>query len=294
MTNLRTKAGTAAMLLVVLALPSFAFATQTLVDGVYALRRLHERSRPGTVEVTEGTRRGQWAEPARRLRADRTLLYSTSNDNTRYALDVRRNVRSARDCGEGLLSVLGRTVASSSYGSGPQECSLHFELDRAVADAVARRFAVRRQDRSPVGETVTGTFRTERARYAPGEDVVVVLTLANPAGSGVVQWQRGGRQRGPRDNQFSFRVTRDGQVVTPIEAFDFGGLTGFMELAPGASFEVRTPLAPWADLGARGRYEVECTYETVLMPGGVQPWRDDTRGAGWDRTFHGRASFEIR
>ncbi|MCC7534714.1 MAG: hypothetical protein IT379_00795 [Deltaproteobacteria bacterium] len=277
-----------------MALPSFAFATQALRDGVFVLRASHTQSRPGTVEISFGRLRGQWAQPGRMLRRDKVLLYARNNANTEYALDVRRNVRSASECGQGLLSLGGRTVASGSYGSGPTECSLFFELDRAFADEAARRWNVRRQDRSPVGERATADFAPSRARYARGEAVEIVVTLRNPADAPAIQWQRGGRQRGPRDNQFSFRIRRDGQPVTPIEAFDFGGLAGFIALPPGGTAEVRTPVAPWGDVSLPGRYEVECTYETVLVPGGVQPWTDDAYGSMWDRTFTGRVTFEVR
>lgn len=290
-----TRTGWAVAAALALALPSVALATQSLSDGVFELRGLHRVSRPGMAEVTEGTQRGQWASPGPMIRPDRATLYSERNDNSAYVLDVRRRVPSRRACEGGLLSLDGRLVVTSSYSVEDHACGLFFRIDRAMADLAATRLHLRRQDRSPVGESMVGAFHSDREHYASrGDDVVIVLTLANPAGAPLVRWQRGGRQRGARDNQWSFRITRDGQTVTPIDAPDFGGPTGFLDLGPGGQTEIRTSLAPWGDVTVPGRYVVECSFETVLMPEGAQPWTDASRGAMWDRTFTGRASFDVR
>jgi hypothetical protein len=152
-----------------------------------------------------------------------------------------------------------------------------------------------RQDRHPLGERLTATFTTPHRRVRSGADVEIAVVLTNPADAPLVRWQRGGANRGPRDDQFDFTVTRDGQPLTNIEAMNFGGLSQFLPLAPGAASEtLRVPLASWVDLSARGHYVVQCRYHTVFLPEGVEPYGEGTMGAFWDRTFEGTVTFDVR
>jgi hypothetical protein len=130
-------------------------------------------------------------------------------------------------------------------------------------------------------------------RYRVGEPIEVVLTMTSPPGAPSVAWERGGQNRGPRDDQFDFTVTRDGQPVPRIEAINFGGLSFMDELPPGDRDEARTLLAPWADVTQPGHYEVTCTFRTVFAPAGVRPYDPATRGQAWDRTFTGTLTFDV-
>ncbi len=286
-----------ALLLAVVALvPAMALATQDLRDGVYPLRAIHAASRPGAVEIdAPASRAGRWAEPdGSAIRTQKILLYARDNGNTQYVLDVRSATSSPSACGGGILSIGGDVVISESYGSGPAECSMSFEIDRPFAMRVATALSVVRQDRTAIGQALVGRFSTPQATYPPGQPIEIVLTIENPSTAPAITWRRGGRNRGARDNQFSIMITRDGAPVAPLSAPDSGGRSQMLPLAPGARQEVRAPLASWGDVSRPGRYVVECRYETELAPDGVDPYDDAQRGAMWDRAFTGTVSFTVR
>jgi hypothetical protein len=228
-----------------------------------------------------------------RIRATELRLYSHQNDNARYSLMVR----SARvpTCPQALLDLGGELLANESWGHDDDSCDNHFGLTRAQADRAAALLSIAREDRSPIGERVTGTFTPSRRRARRGEPVEVVLTMTNPADAPAVRWQHGGRNRGPRDNQFTLSVERDGRPVTPIEAWDFGGLSALELLAPGASAEVRAPVSAWADVSQPGTYVVRCMYDTSFTQDGGDANRRTFGGAAvWERRFEGTIRFEVR
>jgi hypothetical protein len=275
------------LLLVVLGLTSALVGAQSM-DGLFLQGRRYDTPQLGAVRVDVGFEAGRFAERGAPITPDRVVVYARDNANTRFALDARHPA----PCGSALLILGGRVIAGNSHGRDDNGCSAHLELGLEDASRAARFFGVPRQDRHPIGEHLIGSFATSKRRYAVGETVEVTVTLRNPGMP--VRWQRGGRNRGPRDDQFDFVVRRNGHVVPRIEAYNFGGLSTYRPLATGESATVSTALAPFADLAAPGRYEVECRYETVLVPTDRDPHDDGSRGAAWDRAFVGVVHFEIR
>jgi hypothetical protein len=288
-------AGLSALALVAAAVTigaNLARANPPPADGVFPIAAELSAPRPDALEVA-GRRGPVWIVPGPALTPSRVLVYARDNANTAFALDVR-TARASAACERGLLVLGGHPVLSESWGGDSRECSLDFELDAPTAARAAAAFHTTRQDRAPLGAHVVSRFTATRARYARGAPVEIVLRLESPPGSPTVGWQRGGSNRGPRDNQFSFTITRDGQPVPLLDAMDFGGLSMFEQLPAGAHAEVRTELAPWADLSRPGHYVVECRYETTLVPGGVDPYTDTTRGQVWDAAFTGQVTFDVR
>ncbi len=262
-----------------------------LGDGAYAIRAEHPAPHAGAFEVT-GDRGGVWIEPGAQHAPSEVTIFARTNANDAFAIDVRYP-RGVAGCERGILVVGGEVRLSESWGGDADACSLDFEVDAPYAARAAAAFGVPLQERRPTGMWVTGVFSTTAPSYTAGQPVEIVLTLRSPLGSPIAQWERGGRNRGPRDNQFSFTVTRDGQPLPPIEGMDGGGRSQLRPLAPGGSDEVHTPLAPWADLSVPGRYEVDCTYETIVVPANVDPYGDGTAGQRWDRAFTGHVAFEV-
>ena len=268
-----------------------AFAQTTATDGAYTVRAFHDREQPGAIAVTS-SRGGSWATLAARIPPTRALLVARDNGNSQFALGV--DYARTGSCDEGVLRLGANAFAASSWGSSPEVCSFTFELTAPLATLAASVFRVTRQDRHPVAERVTGTFITPHASYRAGDTIEIVLTLLNPPGAPRVLRHAGGRQRGPRDNQFSFRITRDGVAVAPIEGWDFGGISSYTPLDPGDNAGVRATLDRWGDISVPGRYVVECTYETQFSPDGARPYDDAQRGAIWDRVFLGTVVFHVR
>ena len=278
----------------VLTLGAVAYAQGGFVDGLYQTGRWHDGPVSGAVRVdVRPSGGGTHVSIERRVTPSKVLIYARDNGNTRFAFDARH----APPCGPGLLMLGGRAIAGSSFGSDASgsldlRCSTHLELEAADALRAAAFFGTTRQDRRPIGESARARFVVDRAIYAVGDPIEVRVELESSGAP--VRYRRGGRNRGPRDDQFDFEVRREGVVLPRVEAWNLGGLSTFVPLGPGAAATVRTPLAPWADLSAPGRYEVRCRYETELVPFEGEPYADDARGRVWDRVFEGVVRFEIR
>jgi hypothetical protein len=262
-------------------------------DGVYRIVSTSDTPMPGGVAVTSRPASSPplWVR-ARRLRGARVVLYAIDNANAQYQLWVRSARRA--DCGRGLLRLGPHAIASNGWGSDDTSCSVSFVIDKRMADLAAACFSIPRQDRHVIGRDLRGAFAPARRVIRRGEDLEVVLSIHNPASAPAVMRFVGGRQRGPRNNRFSFTVERDGHPVTIIDAMDFGGLGGFQEAPPGSTGEVREHLSRWADISAPGHYVVQCRYETELAPGGIDTFDDAHRGKVWDRVFEGEIRFTVR
>ncbi|HJL19383.1 MAG TPA: hypothetical protein RMH99_27200 [Sandaracinaceae bacterium LLY-WYZ-13_1] len=266
-----------------------ALASSQSPDGVY--RRAGVTARPGsrTTPITHGRRAGAHARLGRRIRPRRAVVYATDNTNRRHHVDVRHRP----PCGDGVLRLGADAVISESRGGDSQGCSLGFTLDSVLAARAASVLGVPRQDRRPIGARVRGAFRAP-SRVPAGAPVTIELVLENPSGASAVQHQVGGRNRGPRNNRFDFAVRRDGRPVARADAFDLGGITGFVELAPGERYTVSAELGRWADVTVPGRYVVECAFETDFAPVGIRPFEHAHLGDRWTRTFRGTVRFEVR
>lgn len=276
-----------------------AHALQALPDGAYAIASTSPTATPDSVEVRGANGSASWVQPGARLVPHAVRVYATTNANDAFALDILYPHAPGRptgsDCAQGLLSLAGTVRLSDSWGGDSDTCNIDFALTPREAQLAASAFHTQRQDRHPIGEAMTSTFSTPHRRVRRGAPVEIVLVLRNPAGAPVVQWQRGGANRGPRDDQFDFTVTRDGQPLTNLDAMNFGGLLQYIPLGPGeTSEELRAPLASWVDLSAPGHYVVQCRYRTVLLPEGVDAFEDGTMGALWERTFEGTVTFDVR
>lgn len=104
----------------------------------------------------------------------------------------------------------------------------------------------------------------------------------------------GGRQRGPRDNRFSFTITRNGTPVAIADAPDFGGISFSKKLQPGDDHELTVDLRSWAALDAPGHYAVDVTYEGELTKDGVMPTTATDRKHLWDVTLKGQGGILVR
>lgn len=271
--------------------PRVSLAVPTPPDGLYVATALHPTMHPAGLAARRGTR-PVWVELGAALHVRRALLFAADNANSRFQLLAW--VDGAALPGDGALVLRGAPLVSESHGSDNDVATVSFWLDAAQAAEAARLLRIPRQDRHPAAEQVTGTFAPSAPSFRVGEPVEVVLTLRNPAGAPAAQRSQGGRQRGPRDNQFSFVVRRDGREVPLREGMDFGGRSQLLPLAPGGSAQLRAPLALWADLSVPGRYAVECRYETEFSPENSRPYEEAQRGAAWDRVFTGTVQFDVR
>ncbi len=165
------------------------------------------------------------------------------------------------------------TRMGTSIGSGDGDGAITtatFEVDATTALRLARDSGVAAALRAPLDTGLAYAWSTPGGA-ARGKPVRIALRVTN-GGSSTVRFAIGGRNDGPRDNRFSFRVRRDGREVTTIDAPDFGGRMFGQRLAPGDHVDVETDLRKWID--APGAYDVDCEYAGELFP-------DDDDYARW-------------
>ena len=288
-----TPVALAAALVLLAGLPALADST----DGLYLLASEH--TSPVANALPSTTPQGQrYVVPGARLSSPEVFIRAQDNANTTFSVSVRYahppGVVTGDQCTRAILRFGRETLVSHGWGGDSDSCDTSFIVDAATATRIATVLHVARLDRHPIGDGVIGTFATARRSYRVGEPIEIVLVMDNPVGSPSVAWERGGANRGPRDDQFDFTLTRDGQQVARIEAMNFGGLSQMDELAASERDEARTLLAPWADLSQPGHYEARCSFRTMFSPAGVDPY-DTTSGRAehWDRMFTGTLCFDI-
>ncbi|MCA9493542.1 MAG: hypothetical protein KC621_26605 [Myxococcales bacterium] len=205
-----------------------------------------------------------------------------NNGNTSYFLQF--TVARFPDDQEVWLVHDGQRLVSNSRGGDAESWTVSFQLeDRATVDRLAAWLRMEVPERRRLGRGLRATW--ERTQ---GTMVRITLTNGGQAPVGVVV---GGRNRGPRDNQFSFTVLRDGQPLPVKEGFDFGGLSVVRALEPGGSTSVEADLLGWVDLVAPGSFVVRCRYEAELVPGPSFP---DRRDQVWDAAFEGELRLDLR
>lgn len=255
-------------------------------SGLYSAV-LRERASPRTREVPFGSMRAHIELGARRT-AEQRSLYSVSNDNARYSLQVTVPGRAWY-----LALVIDRTVLVQPTSPVGRRTTAFFTVDRAQADAAVAMLGATRMDRSPAGTQVEATFATPRARYGVGEPIRISVALRNPRNAPLVQRQAGGRQRGVRDNRFHFRVWRDEALLDERPGPDFGGPIGFASMQSDTTTTDGADVSRWADVARPGRYRVECSYETSFAPDGAAPFTEGQQHRLWDRRFTGAVEFVV-
>ena len=137
------------------------------------------------------------------------------------------------------------------------------ETARKVADELGVAAVVR----SHPGHRLVVTFEPEKARYAPGEAVVLVMTIRN-VGDAPVSFADGGMQRGPRNNQFGFTAFRSNGHGKPVpdagEPRNFGGLVGRPTIKPGEAFTKRVELGKWFEFDEADSYRITGLYRMAI------------------------------
>ncbi len=181
-------------------------------DGVYLLASEHPSPVPnGLLSHTSAGLR--YLVPGARLTSAEIAISAQDNANTTFAIGVQYahppGVVTGDQCTRAVLRLGSETLLSSGWGGDSDSCDTSFIVDAATAARAATLLHVTRLDRHPIGDRVVGTFATAQRSYRVGEPIEILLTMDNPVGSPSVAWVRGGANRGPRDDQFDFAVTRE-------------------------------------------------------------------------------------
>ena len=248
------------------------------VSGVYPTVRIVQSAGPGLIEV-----KTPWSQSFVSLVPVVTVkdveIHGSNNANSMYTAVVGY-------CSAVLL-LDGVLIGSNGQGVDAKGCRSSFSLTRAQAVRAEALFGVTRKDRHQIGEKL-------RATFSVSPKLELVVRIENPLGAPPVQWVRGGAQRGPRDNQFSMRITRNGKPVPEIVAHSMGGISGMGRLGPGEAVEIRAPISSWGDISRPGRYVVQGAFHTELARNDAEAFGGLGRSERWDRRFTGTVSFQVR
>ena len=188
-------------------------------------------------------------------------VYSENNANTDFSFRLDGVTNLVR------LRISGHEYSCSGWGGAPKDTinvvwfKTHVQDE---AEAIAKWFSVNCDLRSPPGYKLTAQFVPLKPEYTTNEPVVVKFQLKNLDERTVV-FQRGGLQRGRRDNQFSFSgqlSNKNGvrQALTASHAACFGGLSTLVPLDSGKLFEDQIDLKKWFAFDQPGTYLIHGSY----------------------------------
>ena len=154
---------------------------------------------------------------------------------------------------------------SYSYASGGGQIGNYNEMMVKIrgqdeAMAAAKSLSVECGLRNPPGYKFSAQFVPTQTEFQTNEPVMVKFELKNLDGR-TFCFQRGGQQRGSRDNQYGFRAMLFAKPVTDTgNPMNLGGLCGLVNLEPGKTFDDQVDLKKWFSLDKAGTYRIHGFY----------------------------------
>ncbi len=259
---------------------------------VWWLGETVEKAGPGTITATRSANRTALGKLVRKVTAKSVELTAHNNANTEFTLWVVFPRQSTDQ--DVFLSADGGWWLSESYGHDDSASQASFVLDRAAAARLSRALGISLNERSKLDASLQATWSIPpTATIRPGDPIAVKLRVKN-AGKTTLGFVIGGRQRGARDNRFSFAISRNGAPVAIKDAPDFGGMMFYKALKPGAEHELSVDLRSWADLATPGHYAVDVSYEGELAKDGVMPTTATDRKYLWDIKLQGQGGILVQ
>jgi hypothetical protein len=215
---------------------------------------------PGTQLGTRADGTHDYVRLVGDLGAHDTHVFSSDNPNARFTVWAMIS-EPPKDTWPYLLFD-NEVRAASSTGSDGTGHTATFEVGPDLAKLLASFTGVALQLRTPLDADLGYAWSAPPAARK-GDPVRVRLRVTN-SGTRVVRFAVGGRNRGARDNRFSFEVRKDGRELPLKDEPDFGGLMTSQRLTTGAHVDVEADLRGWID--APGVYDVDCEYQGEIYP----------------------------
>ena len=194
-------------------------------------------------------------------------LVSRDNLNTRFYLSVATPFEKEERPTLVLLIDNLRLPCTSWGVSEGKEKTYGFNVSGKDSRRVADYFKIRPEVRTHPGHRIATTFQTLREEYSLSEDIRVKLTIWN-LGDSPLALMVGGRNRGARDNQFSFNLSKNGTDTMPDvgDPIHFGGLAYRVVLKPNDKFEKEVELSKWFKVDREGSYVGLGSYFFEVVP----------------------------
>lgn len=195
-------------------------------------------------------------------------MHSVANDNTRFGLHLEgAGPFPVKDAlGSTAILIDGRCFMVWSHsGRGPDgtrnlAATIH---GGNVAQAVAKQLKIDLNPCKHPGHKFHVIFEPDKKSYQPSEPIKLTMKIKN-IGDNTVCFHDGGRQRGPRDNQFGFIAMRGGgegkAVPDTGDPTNFGGKGHYVTLKAGESFTKTVQLDKWFEFKEADTYRITGTY----------------------------------
>lgn len=150
-----------------------------------------------------------------------------------------------------------------------------------TANNIAKALSAECSLRSPPGYKIFPQFIPAKSSFPTNGPVSVKFVLKN-LDDRTLTFQRGGQQRGSRDNQYGFLAmligNPGGPPIQPVtdtgNPVNWGGLCGLVKLEPGKVFDDQIDLKKWFSFDKPGTYQIHGFYQMAFYQEGKElaPW----------------------
>ena len=226
-------------------------------------------------------------------------VYSQDNANSSFTVsltttDYKMDPRELALCA-GHLAYVPNGWGSSGGHTNSMDFVVYGESE---AKAVAKSLSVDCGLRAPPGYKYLAQFVPAKTEFQTNEAVPVKFELKN-LDDRIFAFQRGGQQRGARDNQYGFRAMLIGspgakspvQPVTDVgNPVNFGGKWGLVMIEPGKTFESEIDLKKWFAFDQPGTYPIHGFYALALY----RPEKDNEAMMSWNVLWGDYASADFQ
>ncbi len=208
-------------------------------------------------------------------------ISSINNENTRFDVimkttDYHADPKSTFDTRPFVLRVGNHWYAQSTGGrsyngeygewdvaqtNGEYNMVEYVVLSEGDAQELARWLSMPYRLRSPPGYKLLAQFIPSKTEFNTNEPVIVKFQLKNLDERTII-FQRGGQQRGSRDNQYGFQARMWDHIVPDVgNPMNLGGQCGLVSLDSGKDFEDKIDLKKWFAFDKPGMYEIHGFYQ---------------------------------
>ena len=198
----------------------------------------------------------------------RSQIIPNDNWNRSFQLSIHLPFDERFKSANQHILVIGERVfrQGGSGTQGREQSSLHFTLNgKRAAEAVAVFLGADLKYRRHPGHQISLEWVPTKNEFQVGEPVTVKLRVRN-AGKKAFAFEKGGRNRAARDNQFRFTAEHNGKPVIDIGSTNnFGGISVSRTVKPGEVFEDEVDLRKWFAFDKPGHYDILGSYYMAMQ-----------------------------
>lgn len=232
-------------------------AANQFKDGIYLIA--NEKS---SSEITTQSGNKIFVGDKISLKIKESRLISTNNQNTDFNLYLTLPFNKKISDFSHIIIVNNKAFQQTSSGSSAGiSSSISFNIVGEInAKKVAQYFKILVNSRKHPQHNLLISFTPIKKYYFIGDIVFAKLRIVN-VGANTISFDKGGRNRAARDNQYIFSAQYGGKQVKDIGSNNhFGGLSNRIKLKPKGVFEDKINISKWFKFNKVGAYEIHGSY----------------------------------